>query len=92
MLAVMIAMFNQLSGINAIIYFAPRVFEMAGISAEGALLSTVGIGAVNMAATMLGLFLIDRIGRKKLMYIGSVGYIISLALNCLFIFRWSDQR
>lgn len=80
MLAVMIAMFNQLSGINAIIYFAPRVFEMAGISAEGALLSTVGIGAVNMVATMLGLFLIDRIGRKKLMYIGSVGYIISLTL------------
>lgn len=80
LLAVMIAMFNQLSGINAIIYFAPRVFEMAGISAEGALLSTVGIGAINLIATMLGLYLIDRIGRKKLMYIGSVGYIISLVL------------
>ncbi|SHN27946.1 MFS transporter, sugar porter (SP) family [Cyclobacterium lianum] len=80
LLAIMIALFNQLSGINAIIYFAPRIFEMAGISAESALLSTVGIGAVNMVATMLGLYLIDRIGRKKLMYMGSVGYIISLLL------------
>lgn len=80
LLAIVIAMFNQLSGINAIIYFAPRVFEMAGISAEGALLSTVGIGAINLIATMLGLYLIDRIGRRKLMYMGSVGYIISLSL------------
>jgi SP family arabinose:H+ symporter-like MFS transporter len=79
-LAVVIALFNQLSGINAIIYFAPRVFEMAGISSESALFSTIGIGVVNLIATMLGLYLIDRIGRKKLMYIGSFGYIISLAL------------
>lgn len=79
-LAVLMALFNQLSGINAIIYFAPRIFEMAGISAENALFSTIGIGVVNLIATMLGLYLIDRIGRKKLMYIGSFGYIISLAL------------
>lgn len=79
-LAIMIALFNQLSGINAIIYFAPRVFEMAGISSESALFSTIGIGVVNLFATMLGLYLIDKIGRKKLMYIGSFGYIISLAL------------
>ncbi len=80
LLAIAIALFNQLSGINAIIYFAPRVFEMAGLSADNALFSTVGIGVVNLFATMLGLYLIDRIGRKKLMYIGSVGYIISLGL------------
>lgn len=79
-LAILMALFNQLSGINAIIYFAPRVFEMAGISSENALFSTIGIGVVNLFATMLGLYLIDRIGRKKLMYIGSFGYIISLAL------------
>jgi len=79
-LAILMALFNQLSGINAIIYFAPRVFEMAGISSENALFSTIGIGIVNLFATMLGLYLIDRIGRKKLMYIGSFGYIISLAL------------
>ncbi len=79
-LAIMIAFFNQVSGINAIIYFAPRVFEMAGISTENALISTIGIGIVNLAGTFLGLYLIDRIGRKKLMYIGSFGYIISLSL------------
>src|SRR5690606_17516706 len=60
-LAILIALFNQLSGINAIIYFAPRVFEMAGISSESALFSTIGIGVVNLFATMLGLYLIDRI-------------------------------
>lgn len=80
MLAVFIAFFNQVSGINAIIYFAPRVFEMAGISSESALFSTIGIGVINLLATFAGLYLIDRIGRKKLMYIGSVGYIISLSL------------
>lgn len=80
MMAIMFAFFNQVSGINAIIYFAPRVFEMAGISTESALISTIGIGIVNLLATFLGLYLIDRIGRKKLMYIGSVGYIVSLSL------------
>ncbi|TDQ18653.1 sugar porter (SP) family MFS transporter [Algoriphagus boseongensis] len=79
-LAVLIAFFNQVSGINAIIYFAPRIFEMAGISTENALISTIGIGLVNLAATFFGLYLIDRLGRKKLMYIGSFGYIISLSL------------
>lgn len=80
LMAIMIAFFNQVSGINAIIYFAPRIFEMAGISTESALISTIGIGVVNLIATFLGLYLIDRIGRKKLMYIGSVGYIVSLSL------------
>jgi len=78
--ALLMAFFNQMSGINAIIYFAPRIFESAGIATEDALLSTIGIGAINLVATMLGLYLIDKIGRKKLMYIGSVGYIISLSL------------
>jgi sugar porter (SP) family MFS transporter len=80
MLAVMIAFFNQVSGINAIIYFAPRIFEMAGISTESALISTIGIGLINLFATFFGLYLIDRLGRKKLMYIGSGGYIIFLSL------------
>ncbi|HSV11363.1 MAG TPA: MFS transporter, partial [Hanamia sp.] len=77
-LAVMIAFFNQMSGINAIIYFAPRVFELAGISKQGAFLQSVGVGLVNLVFTMLGLYLIDRLGRKILMLIGSIGYIISL--------------
>lgn len=80
LLAIAFAFFNQVSGINAIIYFAPRVFEMAGISTENALISTIGIGLINLFATFLGLYLIDRLGRKNLMYIGSFGYIISLAL------------
>ncbi len=78
-LAIAIAFFNQLSGINAVIYFAPRVFELAGISKHGAFLQSVGIGLVNLVFTMLGLYLIDRLGRKKLMLIGSIGYIISLS-------------
>ncbi len=80
MLAVMIAFFNQVSGINAIIYFAPRIFEMAGISTENALISTVGIGLVNLFATFFGLYLIDKLGRKVLMYVGSLGYIVFLSL------------
>ena len=78
-LAILIAFFNQLSGINAVIYFAPRVFELAGIGKQAAFLQSAGIGLVNLIFTMAGLYLIDRIGRKKLMLIGSVGYIISLA-------------
>lgn len=78
--AFLIAFFNQMSGINAIIYFAPRIFEAAGIATEDALFSTIGIGVINIVFTMSGLYLIDKLGRKVLMYIGSIGYIISLSL------------
>ena len=80
LLAFLFAFFNQLSGINAIIYYAPRIFEMTGLAKSSALLSTVGIGLVNLITTMLGLALIDRYGRRSLMYIGSIGYIVSLGL------------
>lgn len=80
LLAFLIAFFNQLSGINAIIYYAPRIFEMTGSAKSGALFSTIGIGVVNLIFTILGWVLIDRVGRKSLMYIGSIGYIVSLAL------------
>lgn len=83
MLAFLLALFNQLSGINAIIYFAPRVFEMAGLGKDAAFLSSAGIGIVNFLFTMLGWYLIDRSGRRKLMYIGSIGYIVSLTLMAL---------
>lgn len=79
-LAFLIAFFNQLSGINAVIYFAPRIFKMTGMEASSSLLSSVGIGVVNLIFTMLGLALIDRMGRRFLMYIGSIGYIVSLSL------------
>ncbi len=79
MLAFLVAAFNQLSGINFIIYFAPRIFELAGLDASSALLSSAGIGLVNLFATLLGMYLIDRAGRRTLMLIGSIGYIVSLA-------------
>ena len=78
-LAFLLAAFNQLTGINFIIYYAPRVFDMAGLDGSVALLSTAGVGLVNLIFTMLGVSLIDRIGRKSLMYIGSFGYLLSLA-------------
>ena len=79
-LAFLIAFFNQFSGINAFLYYAPRIFEIAGLEKSAALLSSIGIGATNMIFTLIGLSLIDRFGRKQLMYIGSFGYIISLSL------------
>ncbi len=83
LLAFLLALFNQLSGINAIIYFAPRVFEMAGLGKDAAFLSSAGIGIVNFIFTVIGWYLIDRSGRRKLMFIGSAGYIISLTLMAL---------
>lgn len=80
LLAVAIAMFNQLSGINAIMYYAPHIFKMTGVGAESAMLQTVLVGGVNLILTMLALVVIDKLGRKKLMLIGSFGYIISLSL------------
>ncbi len=81
LLAFFIAFFNQLSGINAILYFAPRIFEMAGLATETALLQSVGIGITNLIFTFVGLWLIDRLGRRSLLYIGSFGYILSLGLT-----------
>ena len=79
-LAFLIAFFNQLSGINAILYFAPRIFEMTGLGKDAALLQSVGIGVTNLVFTFVGLWLIDRLGRRTLLYIGSFGYIASLGL------------
>lgn len=80
MLAVLFATFNQVSGINAIIYYAPRIFEMAGFGAHTSLLSSVGIGLVNFTFTLIAINFIDKVGRKTLMYVGSIGLIVSLAL------------
>ena len=80
MLAFLIAFFNQLSGINAVLYFAKRIFEQAGFGGNAALLVSVGLGVTNFIFTYVGLSLIDRLGRKSLMYIGSFGYIVSLGM------------
>jgi sugar porter (SP) family MFS transporter len=79
MLAVAIAMFNQLSGINAILYYAPQIFRMAGAGAESSLLQTIAIGGINMVMTIFAMAIIDHFGRRKLMLVGSIGYIISLS-------------
>ena len=79
-LAIVFAVFNQVSGINAIIYYAPRIFEMTGLGKESSLLSSVGIGAVNFLFTLLAINFIDRFGRRTLMLIGSVGLIATLGL------------
>ena len=80
MLAILVAFFNQMSGINAILYFAPRIFELTGLGAKSAMLTSVGIGVTNLVFTFVGLWLIDRLGRRTLLYIGSFGYIASLGL------------
>lgn len=77
-LAFLVAFFNQLSGINAILYFAPRIFAMTGLGAQAALLQSVGIGLTNLVATFVGLWLIDRVGRRTLLLAGSAGYLLSL--------------
>jgi sugar porter (SP) family MFS transporter len=86
LLAFLIAFFNQLSGINAILYFAPRIFELTGLGEKAALLQSVGIGVTNLVFTFVGLWLIDRLGRRTLLFIGSLGYIASLGLTAWAFF------
>ena len=86
LLAFLVAFFNQLSGINAVLYFAPRIFEMTGLGEKAAMLQSVGIGVTNLLFTFVGLWLIDRLGRRTLLFIGSFGYIISLALTAWAFF------
>ena len=89
LLAFLVAMFNQLSGINFVIYFAPRIFSLAGLDASSALLSSAGIGLVNLIFTLAGLALIDKMGRRQLLFAGSLGYLVSLSLlTCAFWLQW----
>ena len=85
-LAFFVAFFNQLSGINAILYFAPHIFELTGLGEKAALLQSVGIGVTNLVFTFVGLWLIDRLGRRTLLFIGSFGYIVSLGLTAWAFF------
>lgn len=80
MLAILFALFNQVSGINAIIYYSPRIFAMTGLGKSSSLLSTAGLGAVNFLFTLLAVNFIDRMGRRTLMLIGSFGLIFTLAM------------
>lgn len=84
LLAFFVAFFNQMSGCNAINYFAPRIFQMAGLGRDSAFLSTFGLGFLQAGATFAGLWLIDRIGRKSLLIAGGIGYIVSLFAAAVF--------
>lgn len=91
LMAVAIAAFNQLSGINAVLYYAPEIFRMTGASGDAALLQSVVVGLVNLVATMAALTVIDRFGRRRLMLVGSVGYLISLGtITALFFGTGGD--
>lgn len=82
-LAILFAVFNQVSGINNVIYYAPRIFQNAGFEMDSALLSTAGIGLINFIFTILAINYIDRFGRRFLMIIGSFGLIITLGMTSL---------
>ena len=84
LLAFFVAFFNQMSGCNAINYFAPRIFGMAGLGRDSQFLSSFGLGILNFASTFAGMWLIDRLGRKTLLLIGGVGYVVSLFAAALF--------
>ncbi len=91
-LAFFIAFFNQFSGINAILYYANRIFDEAGLAEQAGALGTVGLGITNFVFTLLGMFFIDKLGRKQLLYIGSVGYILSLLTVALCFYQgWTGM-
>ncbi|MBO3723970.1 sugar porter family MFS transporter [Actinomyces bowdenii] len=91
LLAFAIAAFNQLSGINAIMYYAPDIFRMAGAGSDTAFLSSIAVGAMNLIATMTALTVIDKFGRRKLMIVGSIGYLISLGSIAVVFFMSGES-
>jgi len=79
-LGFLIAFFNQLSGINFVLYYAPQILEQAGLGGSDSLFNSIAIGIVNLIFTLIGVRLIDRLGRRQLIIIGSIGYILSLVM------------
>ena len=90
-LAVMIAVFNQLSGINAVLYYAPHIFKMAGAGEGSSLLQSVAIGGTFTIFTMAALLVIDKFGRRNLMIVGSIGYIISLGVTAWAFYTYGTD-
>jgi MFS transporter, SP family, xylose:H+ symportor len=91
LLAIAIAAFNQLSGINALMYYAPHIFRMAGAGEESALLQTIAVGGTNLVFTMAALLVIDHVGRRRLMLAGSIGYIVSLGTTAWAFYRYGTE-
>lgn len=85
--AIAIALFNQLSGINALLYYAPRIFELAGAGADSALLQSIAVGGTNLVFTIAALFFIDRFGRRPLLFVGSV-----VCAAALLLVGWQLER
>lgn len=79
-LGFLIAFFNQLSGINFVLYYAPQILEQAGLGGGDSLFNSIAIGIVNLIFTLIGVRLIDKLGRRQLIIIGSIGYILSLIM------------
>ena len=75
-----IAFFNQLSGINFVLYYAPEILERSGLAGKESLFSSISIGIVNLIFTIIGMRLIDKLGRRQLIKIGSIGYFVSLTM------------
>jgi sugar porter (SP) family MFS transporter len=91
-LAFLISFFNQISGINFILYYAPEILEMAGFATRASLFNSVLIGLTNIIFTFAGLLLIDKLGRRQLLILGSLGYIISLSgVSIAFYFQSSPE-
>lgn len=90
MLAILVAMFNQLSGINAVMYYAPRIFEIVGYAQNSALLQSVSVSITLFVFTLVGLFLVDRVGRKNLLLVGSLGMAFFLGMVAKTVFTTSD--
>jgi sugar porter (SP) family MFS transporter len=91
LLAIAIAAFNQLSGINALMYYAPTIFRMAGAGQDSALLQSVIVGGTNLVFTMAAMTVIDRFGRRNLMIVGSIGYILSLGSTAWAFYRYGSD-
>jgi sugar porter (SP) family MFS transporter len=91
LLAVAIAMFNQLSGINALMYYAPHIFKMAGAGENAAFLQAVAVGVTNLIFTIAAMAVIDRFGRRNLMLVGSIGYIVSLGATAWAFYSYGNE-
>jgi len=84
--AVLLATFNQMTGINAVMYYAPRIFQMAGIEENSSFLQAVLIGLTNVVVTIIAMSLIDKFGRKRLMIVGSIGTFFALGMVSVTFF------
>jgi sugar porter (SP) family MFS transporter len=92
MAAVVLGAFNQLTGINALLYYAPKVFSMGNSSAIAALLQSIPVGIMLVVSTMIGMAVIDKYGRKTLLLVGSVGMVVFLGLVAMKFYTVAEGK